>query len=142
MKKKRVPGSSNGLTGLTVHRHSRAQHRQKPGTNTPVNEAEAQSKTYSTGRAQGRSFPSTTATRDEADLGSRSQNISSIPTKTPSQLIPPCIAKTDMEEAKTLAILFPQDSRSVLYAWMPSSGLLSCPLPRRPAQQHRQSSAG
>jgi len=52
-----------------------AQHRKELGTNIPVNEAEAQNKTYTAHR---RSFPSTTVIRDKADLRNRSQNISSI----------------------------------------------------------------
>lgn len=113
-----------------------AQHRKELGTITPANEVGARSITYSTGTTHGRSFPSTTATRDKAELRSRSQNINSISTKTPSQLIPTCFVETDIEEAKILPILFPRDSTSFLYAWMPSSGLLSCPLPQHPAQQH------
>lgn len=50
MKKKRVPGSCEGPAG--------SQHTEKEQPGTKVNEAEAQSKTYSTGTAHGWSFPS------------------------------------------------------------------------------------
>lgn len=131
MKKMRVPGSSDRPTGLTAHRHSNSTAQEGP--NTPLNEAEVQSKTYSTRTAHGRNLPST---RDKADLRSRTRNISCIPTKIPSQLVPPCIVETDMEDAKVLPSLFLQGSRSFFYTWMPSSGLLSYSLPRHPAEQH------
>lgn len=46
------------------------------------------------------------ATRDKAEL--RSRNMSSIPSTTPSQLVPPRVVETDVEEARILPIPFPK----------------------------------